>query len=460
VSIKHFYVPAPGQTDAAARAATLGASLADAAIATTPRYADRIPSLPAVVCDHGDDIVVIPEPTTPAAVQAAHDELLREHLPTDTAYIQTVANAVTAHTSTTGNPHGITPALIGAATSADIDARLAQVVNAAPAALDTLNEIAAALGNDANFAGTVTAQLAGKASTSHGHDHASLTNLTAGNPHTQYSQTTHNHDTAYSATSHGHSYAAPTHSHALADLPGTLATDAEVAAGYATTGHTHAAAAPAVHAASHASAGTDAITPANIGAAPSSHTHPYEGSGAVATHEAAADPHPTYLTAAEGNAAYATTGHTHAAANDARLLTFTSTADQAVTGTALVNVTNLAFAVAANSTYIFSMWADVTAAGGTTPTHNYQFTGPASPTRVMIKRTQMTSTSAQSTTTVTALATAFGAGAIVAGIKNIFEGVIVTGANAGTIQLAVTPGGTIPTATIGRGSGGYALKVA
>ena len=44
------------------------------------------------------------------------------------------------------------------------------IVNSAPAALDTLNELAAALGDDANFATTMTNALAGKASTSHNHD--------------------------------------------------------------------------------------------------------------------------------------------------------------------------------------------------------------------------------------------------------------------------------------------------
>jgi len=47
-----------------------------------------------------------------------------------------------------------------------ITAEVANVVDAAPAALDTLNELAAALGDDANFASTVTTSLATKASTS------------------------------------------------------------------------------------------------------------------------------------------------------------------------------------------------------------------------------------------------------------------------------------------------------
>ncbi len=47
--------------------------------------------------------------------------------------------------------------------NAKIAAAIAALVNSSPAALDTLAELAAALGNDANFAATVTAALATKA---------------------------------------------------------------------------------------------------------------------------------------------------------------------------------------------------------------------------------------------------------------------------------------------------------
>ncbi|WPC40614.1 hypothetical protein [Clostridium sp. JS66] len=47
-------------------------------------------------------------------------------------------------------------------TKEETDQRIQMVVNAAPAALDTLKEIADALNNDPNFAATITTQLAGK----------------------------------------------------------------------------------------------------------------------------------------------------------------------------------------------------------------------------------------------------------------------------------------------------------
>jgi hypothetical protein len=49
------------------------------------------------------------------------------------------------------------------------NAAIAAWVGAAPGALDTLDELAAALGDDANFAATITSALAGKANTSHTH---------------------------------------------------------------------------------------------------------------------------------------------------------------------------------------------------------------------------------------------------------------------------------------------------
>lgn len=49
-----------------------------------------------------------------------------------------------------------------AVTQQDVDAAISAVVNASPAALDTLKELADALGNDPNFATTVATQLGNK----------------------------------------------------------------------------------------------------------------------------------------------------------------------------------------------------------------------------------------------------------------------------------------------------------
>ena len=52
------------------------------------------------------------------------------------------------------------------ATSGDITTAINNLVDSAPGALDTLNELAAAIGDDADFAGTITTSLAGKVSKS------------------------------------------------------------------------------------------------------------------------------------------------------------------------------------------------------------------------------------------------------------------------------------------------------
>lgn len=54
-------------------------------------------------------------------------------------------------------------ATLGAVTQADINTAITNLVASSPAALDTLNELAAALGDDPNFAATITATIALKA---------------------------------------------------------------------------------------------------------------------------------------------------------------------------------------------------------------------------------------------------------------------------------------------------------
>ena len=48
-----------------------------------------------------------------------------------------------------------------------VDAEIASLVDSAPGTLDTLNELAAALGDDANFSATITASIGTKAATTY-----------------------------------------------------------------------------------------------------------------------------------------------------------------------------------------------------------------------------------------------------------------------------------------------------
>lgn len=74
-------------------------------------------------------------------------------------------------------------ALAEKATSAELQAAVTALVDAAPGVLDTLNELAAALGDDPNFATTVMAALALKADSDHDHNGTYVEMIAlAGNP--------------------------------------------------------------------------------------------------------------------------------------------------------------------------------------------------------------------------------------------------------------------------------------
>jgi len=101
-----------------------------------------------------------------AAVLAAHthDDRYYTKAASDAALALKAALASPAFTGTPTAPTaagGTNTTQI--ATTAFVQAAIAALVSGAPGALDTLNELAAALGNDANFAATVTNALALKA---------------------------------------------------------------------------------------------------------------------------------------------------------------------------------------------------------------------------------------------------------------------------------------------------------
>ncbi|EBX3618519.1 phage tail protein [Salmonella enterica subsp. enterica] len=89
---------------------------------------------------------------TPKAVHAVMDEV-QTKAPLDSPALTGTPTAPTPETTTAG---------IEIATAAFVAAKVAQLVGSAPEALDTLKELADALGNDPNFATTITNMIAGK----------------------------------------------------------------------------------------------------------------------------------------------------------------------------------------------------------------------------------------------------------------------------------------------------------
>lgn len=125
------------------------------------------------------------------------------------------------------------------ATQTYVDTKVASVVNAAPETLNTLDELAAALGDDANFATTIATQIGAKANTSDLTAHSGNTS----NPHkvtlSQLGVTATTAELNYvdgvtsniqtqlngkAATDHTHSdYAASSHNHSASNITsGTL----------------------------------------------------------------------------------------------------------------------------------------------------------------------------------------------------------------------------------------------
>lgn len=87
---------------------------------------------------------------------------------TGTQAISTVSGLQSALDSKSGTGHTHTVSSITDFDAA-VDSRVSLIVAGAPNTLDTLNELAAAIGNDPNFATTMTNQIATKAPLDHGH---------------------------------------------------------------------------------------------------------------------------------------------------------------------------------------------------------------------------------------------------------------------------------------------------
>ncbi|EQB12686.1 tail fiber domain-containing protein [Novosphingobium lindaniclasticum] len=85
------------------------------------------------------------------------------------------AEAVTARDEAQGFAESINPGVL--ATKADLQTEVARLVGQAPETMNALDELAAALGNDPNFATTIASQLAAKAPKIHSHVLADIIGL-------------------------------------------------------------------------------------------------------------------------------------------------------------------------------------------------------------------------------------------------------------------------------------------
>lgn len=116
------------------------------------------------------------------------------------------------------------PSVAGLATESYVNTKVAGIVDSAPETLDTLKELSEALGNDSNFATTITNQIGTKADKSHNHNtdyaskssehnHANKTVLDTVND----SKVT-NWDDAYTHSQTAHNYAPATHRHNASEI--------------------------------------------------------------------------------------------------------------------------------------------------------------------------------------------------------------------------------------------------
>lgn len=115
------------------------------------------------------------------AIQALSAAIQHRHEVGDIDGLQAVLDGMLVNSVLTGAPTAPTPASADRsgkiATTEYVRLALDELVGAAPGTLDTLQELADAIGDDPNFAATVTAQIAEKAAKVHEHEIADVTGL-------------------------------------------------------------------------------------------------------------------------------------------------------------------------------------------------------------------------------------------------------------------------------------------
>jgi hypothetical protein len=248
-----------------------------------------------------------------------------------------------------------------AATKGYVDTAVANVVASAPATLDTLNELAAALGNDASFSTTVTTNLAGKLSKTGGTmsgaiDMGSSKITTLGTPTASTDAATKGYiDTIFGSTASA--AASATAAATSATSAANSATAASTSASSASTSQTAAATSAASAATSQSAAATSAASAAT--SASSSLTS--QGSSAVSATAAA-----TSATSAATSATAAATSATSSATSASASLTSANSAATSASA-ALTSANSAAISAASAAT---SASSAATSASSSLTTYN------------------------------------------------------------------------------------------
>ena len=130
-------------------------------------------------------------------------------------------------------------------TKTETDNKIAALVDSAPDKLNTLNELAAALGNDKNFSTTVTNLIAGKADKTHSHSKSEITDFAHTHTVSDITDLAHPDYTLRASSTVGKFYLQKNgtdHSNITINLPslsgGAAATSNEYVSGVTVSGHT------------------------------------------------------------------------------------------------------------------------------------------------------------------------------------------------------------------------------
>jgi hypothetical protein len=135
-----------------------GLTLTDASIVFEGATADAFETTLTVTDPTSDRTITLPNVTGTVAILDAAQTLSNKTLTSDTLGSDLAAGGF----KVTGL--GTPSSTADAATKGYVDTQVSSLVDSAPGTLDTLNELAAALGDDPNFATTITNSLAGKLS--------------------------------------------------------------------------------------------------------------------------------------------------------------------------------------------------------------------------------------------------------------------------------------------------------